>query len=247
MKKYQSIFQRMEMKYLLTYGQWDQLLEKMEPHMQLDGYGKHLIANIYYDTDSWYLARHSLAKPAYKEKVRLRSYGTPQAGDTVFLELKKKYDGIVYKRRTSMPLKQAERFLNHQRISLVTQKDQILHEFDYVLSFYPDLKPAMYLSYERLAYFGKQDPDVRITFDQNILYRTEDLSLMSGSYGKAILPQGKILMEVKIAGGMPLWLSAAMTELAIYPAKFSKYTNGYLDQLQPAMPEEKAKQEVWSA
>src|SRR5699024_3632654 len=164
-------------------------------------------------------------------KVRLRSYGVPNETDPVYLEIKKKFDGVVYKRRTDMRLKDAERFLGHQPFLESVQNKQMIREFESVLSFYPDLKPAMYISYERLAYFGKQNKSVRITFDQNILYRTTDLSLAAGSYGKLILPRNYVLMEIKICGAMPVWLARILSEKHIYPAKFSKYANAYQDYL----------------
>lgn len=235
MAHYQAVFERKELKYLLTQLQWEALKEKMDPYMALDQYGQHVISNIYYDTPSWYLARHSLSKPTYKEKVRVRSYGVPSTNERVFIELKKKYKGIVYKRRTAMPLVEAEAFLNHKIMPETKNEEQILQEFCYVLDSYPDLQPAMAITYERLAYFGKDDPTVRITFDQDIVYRTEDLSLAKGAYGQEILPEGKLLMEIKIAGGMPLWLARALGELAIYPASFSKFSTAYLNELKESV------------
>lgn len=224
---YQNVFKRKEVKYLLSHDQYQGLLEKFNGHMELDQYGKHIISNIYYDTETWYLARLSLSKPKYKEKIRMRSYGIPTKRDEVFLEMKKKFKGIVYKRRATMPLRQAEQFLEHRLT--VQYPCQIIQEFNYLLECYPDLRPAMYISYERMAYFCPDDSNVRITFDDNILYRTEELNLSYGRYGKEILPEGKILMEVKIGGGMPLWLVDAFTELRIFPAKYSKFSTGYKD------------------
>lgn len=231
MNDYLSVFERHEKKYLISSQQWNEVLKEIEAYMQLDDYGKHLITNVYYDTTNWYLIRHSMSKPIYKEKVRLRSYGVPNETDPVYLEIKKKFDGVVYKRRTDMRLKDAERFLGHQPFLESVQNKQMIREFESVLSFYPDLKPAMYISYERLAYFGKQNKSVRITFDQNILYRTTDLSLAAGSYGKLILPRNYVLMEIKICGAMPVWLARILSEKHIYPAKFSKYANAYQDYL----------------
>ena len=249
MANYQSVFERKETKYLITYDQWNKLLIELRPYMELDQYGKHLITNIYYDTPSWYLIRHSMSKPLYKEKVRLRSYGVPTKKDSVYVEIKKKFDGIVYKRRTKMQLKNAERFLAHQNELESISNDQKIHEFESVLSFYPDLKPAMYLSYKRLAYFGKLDDTIRITFDQEILYRTEDLSLSSGSYGEPILPENHLLMEIKICGAMPVWLARILSDQQIYPTKFSKYANGYQDYLkkQGETTIEVKEREVYSA
>lgn len=231
MNDYLSVFERHEKKYLITFNQWDELLRELEPYMQLDEHGRHLITNVYYDTEKWYLIRHSMSKPIYKEKVRLRSYGVPAITDQTYLEIKKKFDGVVYKRRTAMRLKDAERFLEHQPFLEAPQNKQMMREFESVLDFYPDLKPAMYISYERMAYFGKQDKSVRITFEQNILYRITNLSLAAGSYGKSILPSNQVLMEIKICGAMPVWLAHILSEKHIYPAKFSKYANAYQDYL----------------
>lgn len=249
MANYQSVFERKETKYVITYEQWNNLLIELRPYMELDQYGKHLITNIYYDTPSWYLIRHSMSKPLYKEKVRLRSYGVPTKKDSVYLEIKKKINGIVYKRRTKMQLKNAERFLVHQNELESVNDNQKVREFESVLAFYPDLEPAMYLSYKRLAYFGKLDNSIRITFDQEILYRTEDLSLSSGSYGEPILPENHLLMEIKICGAMPVWLARMLSNQQIYPTKFSKYANAYQiylkKQKEPIM--EAREREVYSA
>ncbi|WP_035051179.1 polyphosphate polymerase domain-containing protein [Carnobacterium pleistocenium] len=249
MANYQSVFERKETKYLITYDQWGQLMKELRPHMELDKYGKYLITNIYYDTQDWYLIRHSMSKPVYKEKVRLRSYGVPTEKDPVYIEIKKKFDGTVYKRRAKMRLNQAETFLAHQEKLAVVSDNQKIHEFESVLSFYPDLKPAMYLSYKRLAYFDKVDDSIRITFDQEILYRTEDLFLSSGSYGQPILPENHLLMEIKICGAMPVWLARILSRNKIFPAKFSKYANGYQNHLktQEKTIMEVREREVYSA
>ena len=96
---YQEVFKRVEMKYVLPPDRMSTVREAMEGRMALDRYGLSEIRNLYCDTPSWILARRSIEKPVYKEKVRVRSYGPASGEDTVFLELKKKYDGIVYKRR----------------------------------------------------------------------------------------------------------------------------------------------------
>lgn len=249
MSNYQSVFERKEIKYVISYQKWKNLLHELEPFMKLDKYGKHLITNIYYDTQTWYLIRHSMSRPVYKEKVRLRSYGVPTEREQVFMELKKKYKGVVYKRRTDLRLNQAERFLAHEPVTAAHINRQIMHEFEAVLNTYPDLKPAMYLSYERMAYVGKEDDSVRITFDQDILYRTDDLSLMAGSYGESILQQNELLMEIKISGGMPIWLANILSENQIFPSKFSKYANAYKKYLekQSSTPIKKNEKEVYSA
>ena len=100
---YTNVFKRYELKYLLTPAQRDAVLLGIAPYMQLDRYGHTTIRNIYFDTGDYRLIRRSIEKPAYKEKLRVRSYRLVGSDDTVFVELKKKYDGVVYKRRIALP------------------------------------------------------------------------------------------------------------------------------------------------
>lgn len=218
------VFQRIEKKYLLKEEQYEKLIQRIEPYMSMDNYGKHTICNIYYDTDSFELIRESIEKPEYKEKLRLRSYGTPKMTDKVYLEIKKKYDGIVYKRRISLTLEEAVNYLEYGIRPL--RDCQILREIDYFIQFYrPSTK--VFLAYDRVAYFGKEDPEVRLTFDTNIRSRQEDLDLTHGDYGTYLLEKGYHLMEIKVPLAMPMWLSRALSELEIYPVSFSKYGNVY--------------------
>ena len=229
-KKSNSIFERFEKKYMLDRETYNLLLEAIEPYMRMASYGKHTIGNIYYDTNTYELIRHSIEKPVYKEKLRLRCYGVPNEESTVYLELKKKYDGIVYKRRIALTLTEAEAYLNE---GFKPQQDsQILREIDYFISFY-NVRPKVYLAYDRIAYFGIEDSDVRITFDHNIRSRQYDLSLGKGDYGEPLLDEYKHLMEIKVKGAMPMWLSKILSDLEIYPASFSKYGNVYKTTILP--------------
>lgn len=228
----QETFERYEKKYLLNAQQKEKLLPVIEAYMQLDEYGRHTICNIYFDTDNFELIRSSIEKPVYKEKVRLRSYGIPTEEDTVFLELKKKFDGIVYKRRVPMSLRQATAYL--YRGEEPEQKGQIQKELDFTVQKY-QLKPKVYLSYERMAYFGKEQSDLRITFDENILCRAENLDLREGSFGEPLLEEAQQLMEIKIPGTMPLWLSRALSENQIFPFSYSKYGTYYKRHILPEM------------
>ena len=218
-------FKRIEKKYMIPPEKYEELRRRMEPYMQVDEYGLSTIANIYYDTDNFDLIRTSLMKPVYKEKLRLRSYGTPKDKTKVFVEIKKKYDGVVYKRRVKMPLQTAVHFLD-EGIYPSEEDCQILHEIDYFLKFYRP-KPKLMLAYDRIAMFGKQDPSFRLTFDEKIRSRWHDLDLRHGTQGEELLPPGTHLMEVKINGAMPLWLSSILTDMEIYPVSFSKYGEIY--------------------
>lgn len=229
MSGYQMIFERFEIKYMLNPVQYRELNKRLKGKMVTDQYGKTTICNIYFDTPDSRLIRESLEKPVYKEKLRLRSYGTPKENGTVFLELKKKYKGIVYKRREDMSLSEAEEYLYCLRKP--DRDSQVLHEIEWFMKFYEQVIPAMYISYDRIAMYGTEDKELRITFDENILWRDEKLKLGKGSWGQALLEPGHCLMEIKIAGAMPLWLGSILDELHIYPSSFSKYGRAYEKQI----------------
>ena len=221
----QMVFKRYEIKYLLDRKQKEKILKAMETYMALDSYGRSTIRNIYYDTDTYRLIRKSLEKPVYKEKLRVRSYRAVDAGDEVFVELKKKYDGIVYKRRIAMAEGQASEYLSGMCAAPV--QTQITQELDYFLQFYQTLAPRMFLSYEREAYYTKETSDFRVTFDENILWRETDLSLQKGIYGENLLKPGQALMEIKTPGNIPLWMVKVLSEERIRKTTFSKYGNAY--------------------
>lgn len=228
MSAYQNIFKRYEKKYWLTNQQYLDLKLLMEKHMQKDQFGTHTIANIYYDTDDYELIRASIEKPVYKEKLRIRSYGIPRKEDLVFVEIKKKFKGVVYKRRVQMTLENAEDYLHYGRRTHAPS--QILQEIEWFKDRYRPT-PKVLIAYERTAYFGIEDPEIRITFDSNIRYRDTDLDLSKGHYGRMLIDPGQRMMEIKIPGVMPLWLCQSLAMLEIYPTSFSKYGNCYKEYL----------------
>ena len=222
---FQTVFKRYELKYMLTLEQKEKILEAMSPYMQLDKYGRTTIRNIYFDTDSYRLIRRSIEKPAYKEKIRIRSYSQATADSTVFVELKKKYEKVVYKRR--LPLCEADAMSWVCRENPCPVNTQISREIDYFIDFYGKLNPTVFLSYEREAYYDKGGGDFRVTFDDNILCRQADVNLCSTTYGTPILPKGKALMELKCSGGIPLWMVEVLSHERIYKTSFSKYGTAY--------------------
>lgn len=224
----QNVFKRVEKKYLLNEGQFEQLMRKLNDWMQIDDYGLHTIRNVYFDTADQLLIRTSLEKPCYKEKFRIRCYGTPDESTQTFLEIKKKYKGIVYKRRMAMPYIEAYRYL-YEGITPELHS-QIFREIDYLKTRY-QLQPEMYLAYDRLALFGKEDPEFRVTFDQNIRSRKKNPCLLDDTDTIPLLADGYHLMEVKIAGAMPLWFATLLGEENIYLVSFSKYGNVYQNQV----------------
>ncbi|MBP3370596.1 MAG: polyphosphate polymerase domain-containing protein [Clostridia bacterium] len=222
---YQAIFKRYEIKYMLTVEQKNKMVEIMEPYMSIDKYGHTTIRNIYFDTDNYRLIRRSIEKPLYKEKLRIRSYQTATDDSPVFVELKKKYKKVVYKRRISMTEHEAMAWICNGESPPV--ETQITREIDYFRNFYGNMRPAVFLSYEREAFFSKDKSDFRVTFDDNILCRQTQMSLCEEPYGDRILEEGKVMMEIKCSGGMPLWMAHALTELGLSKTSFSKYGIAY--------------------
>ena len=227
MAEFKDVFQRIEVKYLLSDRQYTELLKRLENMAAIDSYGRTSILNIYFDTPDFKLIERSLEKPVYKEKLRLRTYGVASDDTNAFIEIKKKYKGVVYKRRINMPYKEAMDYLTKDKE--LKERSQISDEIDYVKHFYKGLKPAMAISYDRIAMAGIEDPDLRITFDENIRWRTENLSLTEGNVGKDILLPGQHLMELKIAGAMSMELARILDELNIRKTSFSKYGRGYME------------------
>lgn len=215
-------FKRKELKYLINLEQYQQLMKFLKPHIIEDQYPYSLISNIYYDTPNYYLIRKSLEKPIYKEKFRIRGYGNLTHNDLVFVELKKKYKGIVYKRREKINLYLVDKLLNGD-----LNTNQIRKEIAYFIKFYSQLQPKILLSYERMAYVFKNNKNIRITFDKNILWRTENISLLSGVYGNKLLPDNMFLLEIKIAGAFPNDLAKFLSQHKIFKTSYSKYGEAY--------------------
>lgn len=222
---YQTVFKRYELKYMLTPEQKQAVLQAISPYMKLDKYGRTTIRNIYLDSENYRLIRRSIEKPSYKEKLRIRSYSQATHDSTVFVELKKKYDKVVYKRR--LPLRESEAMswlLGEGQCPVSTQ---ISREIDYFMEYYDRPRPVVFLSYEREAYYESCGGDFRVTFDNNILCRRSDIRLTSAAYGEPILDGGRILMELKCSGGIPLWMVEALSRERIYKTSFSKYGTAY--------------------
>lgn len=227
-----EVFSRFERKYLLDNDTYLRILDGISEYMNPDKYCKdgrfYNIANIYYDTENDYLIRKSLEKPVYKEKLRLRSYGVPDISDVVFMEIKKKYKGKVYKRRTRIKLSDAyelvDKGIRPGKEDYIN--DQILNEIDYFIKYYKVL-PKVYLTYDRMAFFAKNDKNFRVTFDTNIKARREDVGLEKGNQGELVIGNKYWLMEVKSPFTVPGWFTDILNDEKIYPVSFSKYGTEY--------------------
>ena len=228
-----TTFVRKEKKYLITAEQRDKLLKILPKYMVFDRYcqngNMYTVNNVYFDTPTFNVIRNSIAKPAYKSKIRMRSYITEaRDSDLTFLEMKKKITGVVNKRRIVGKLIDVEKFVETRKKPehISVQQNQVFNEINYALDM-EGSKPAVYLTYKRIALFANNDSSIRVTIDEDILARTTDVSLRSKRYGDKILPEGYYLMEIKVSGAFPLWLAHILTELNIYPTSFSKYGKFY--------------------
>ena len=219
-----NFFRRIEKKYILTREQYLFLKEIINDYLVEDEHGKSTICNIYFDTENYDLIMHSITKPIFKDKVRLRSYNIPTLDDTVFLEIKRKSEDVVSKRRIAIKLNTYYEYLNGNK--KIIEDSQIKRELDYYFEFY-NLHPTMFISYYRRAYYEKNNRDFRITFDSHILARKEDLELEKGNYGEHILEKNKYIMEIKTLGSIPIWLVKLLNDNKIYPCGFSKYGEAY--------------------
>ena len=221
-------FQRVEKKYFLTPQQYAEFTKKLTPYVQADAYPMYTLCNLYYDTDDYRLIRASIEKPIYKEKLRVRSYGVPDADGKVFIEIKKKFDGIVYKRRITQTPKAASALL--RGIRPLGEVSQIQKEIEYFQALHR-AEPKAFIAYDRQAFQGIEDRDLRITFDRSMRYRLDGLDLTRGDHGDPILRTDDVLMEIKMPMACPLWLSSLLTECGIVSASFSKYGEVYREHI----------------
>lgn len=220
----QKVFRRYEIKYLITAEQKRRIVEAMPASMHMDEYGPSVIRNLYLDTDTFRLIRRSQEKPVYKEKLRIRSYQRCSDGTQVFVELKKKFKDVVYKRRITMGYKDALEWLIQKKCDEV---GQIKNEIDYLIHYYKTLHPVVFLSYEREAYISNEIEEFRITFDSHLRYRTDNLTLNSECTGTLLMDHNQVLMEIKCLGGIPLWLTHILNKEKIVKASFSKVGKAY--------------------
>lgn len=218
----QKIFRRVEKKYLISEKDYQKILKLTNKYLKKDKYYCSTICNVYFDNNNDDLIINSIEKPLYKEKVRLRSYGVPTLNSKVFFEIKKKYNGTVYKRRETLKLKDVYTYLKTGKY----KETQIMKEIDYCFKKY-QLKPAIYLAYDRFAYRAIDDENFRVTFDYNIRSRKTKIQLDQGDRGKRLLRKNQYIMEVKCLEAMPLWFCEILSNLKIYPTSFSKYGKIY--------------------
>lgn len=210
------VFKRYELKYVINEEIYYKIISEIKNHLVKEEYKEQTIQSLYYDTDDYLIIRNSIEGEAFKEKLRIRSYGLYEDGKILFLEIKRKYDGIVSKRRIA---------INNALDLSYDNKTQIGKEIDYFKSVYSGIKPKCLLLYDREAYGSERE--LRITFDRNVRFRIDDLTLSNTLGGNRIINEGTILMEIKIPDAMPLWLVKLLSDNKIYKSSFSKYKRAY--------------------
>ena len=219
-----EIFNRVEQKYILTKEEYKKLFSKINNYLEKDKYYQSKICNLYFDNDNNDFIINSLEKPIYKAKIRLRSYSVPNLNDTVYLELKGKYDGVVFKRRVDIKLKD---FNYYMKSGIIKEEynNQIMKEIDYVIKKFK-LYPKLYIGYDRLSYYDKNNINFRVTFDFNLRSRLDELKLELGDNGN-LYNKDLVIMEVKSLQSIPLWFTKILSNMKIYPNSFSKYGEIY--------------------
>lgn len=207
------------------------LFESLGGHLLEDEYGATTVISVYYDSDDFRLIGRSVDGPLYKEKFRIRSYGIPDDDSTVFAEIKKKFDGTVYKRRVEgkyqeiMDMLDGKIRLDHHR--------QIQDEILWMMERY-SLEPVVLIAYDRTAFTSPADPGLRVTFDSDVRYRLDDLDMRNGDYGTPLREEGFRIMEIKTTGSIPLWLADMLSGNGIYPGSFSKIGTCFREVIVPA-------------
>ena len=225
-KNFQHHFQRFETKYIISKETLLDLLLEFEGYLVEDERAYSTINNLYYDTPSYQLICESLENPHFDEKVRLRTYQEhPTEDSQVFLEIKKKTENLVTKRRLAADLLTAEAYLDGDYSQLTDL--QIDKEMVWLTRHFGHIQPMMYIGYNRYSMKGIEDERIRITFDHDLTYRPYDLSLLAGRHGDHLLPANHVIMEVKIPEACPLWLSEIMDRYQLSPSSFSKYGFAY--------------------
>ena len=236
MKPLETSFERIETKYVVSKTDLHDLIEDLKDYLVEDDYPTSTISNIYFDTEDFQLIQDSLQNQYKKEKIRMRTYlSQPTLDSQVFLEIKTKdQEGVGRKFRLLSTPSSILNFITKGHLDasitdkIVIEKVKKLHQ-DYKQG----IKPRMYIYYDRYSLKEKKYIEgynynkIRITIDQNLVYRDENVNLFSGNQGAPLLDDNTVIMEIKAPGNKPQWLQDILDKYGLIEHKCSKYSCAY--------------------
>lgn len=227
---------RYELKFYIPEDLIPHVLEFSKNHTQLDPYTdkkkkEYCVRSLYLDTDDFNFYYEKLDGLKVRKKLRVRVYNEHQENVKGFLEIKRRFENCIFKERMSLPYSEIKKLIKNPEIQDITFEESrngklVLGRFIYnVVKF--NLKPTIAVVYERKAYVGKVDPEVRLTLDMNVRIKPVDEigEIYTESNLKHILGRN-VILELKFNDFMPRWMSNLVKHLSIKPESISKYCSG---------------------
>ncbi|TFD97092.1 polyphosphate polymerase domain-containing protein [Jeotgalibacillus sp. R-1-5s-1] len=226
-----EIFNRFELKYLISIDEYYEMRSKLLERMTFDSYGnndgKYNIISLYFDSAERGIYYETKNKLSFRQKLRLRVYDRTSIEDQAFFEIKQKFKNVVNKRRTVLSLNDAYKLIKNKPNIFSKElppasNTQILKEVIHFRNQY-ELEPDIIVSYDRQAFVGVNEPDLRVTFDYNLMTRDYDLRLENGPYGHHFIHPDLVVLEIKVSNSVPLWLSNIVSEMNLSRKSVSKF------------------------
>lgn len=247
MTAYSDVFERKEMKYRITAAQLAELLPVLQEHLVPADFADATVRSLYYDTPGDDLIARSIEGPLYKEKLRLRVYGDGyDPAMPAFVEIKKKFKGIVYKRRVMLSLAAAEAFLDgmpyeealaayplaDKKLAAQVRENaaknkQIANEIAFFMQRYAPLQPSILTACSRCSLVDPDGGDLRITIDTQLCAKHRPTNIGDVDGAGALIGEGDAIMEIKSTFALPLWLTSALSSVGAYKQSFSKCGAAY--------------------
>lgn len=235
-KTIETSFKRIETKYIVAKDDVKDLIKDLKEYVVEDDYPTSTISNIYFDTENFDVIQDALAKQHRREKIRMRTYiEKPQADSPVFLEVKSKdEEGIGHKFRLVATSQAIINLITDGKVDHQIQDPDLVQEIQRLRKRYGHrLEPRMFIYYDRLSLKEKKSiqgypyQKIRVTIDQNLVFRDQAVSLFDGKKGEPLLEDDFVIMEIKAPGQEPQWLKDLLEKYGLVKQKFSKYSCAY--------------------
>jgi len=239
-KRVTTHFQRYEIKYWLTEERYFDVRDEIQRYMELDPYchdrphHAYPIWSLYLDTFDFATFEERLDGLIFRQKYRLRTYGADKPfedalTDPLFVEIKKKQNKVILKDRSLIKVREALDLLDHasgnpfmQTLPLAQKKT--MERFVFFQN-HLSLGPQIAVKYEREAYFGENDRNVRVTFDRNLCAKESralaEMYTETKNWFHHRNPQ--IIFEIKVYDAMPQWLVNILRRFQLRSEPISKY------------------------